>query len=145
LSCLRVPGMIAVNETMRRHALASRFWFVLWDCFLGVPVKLLPIALLKSVFVDFRVGWIKPYLPFWMRLQISEYMKRLFKLPDSGHREVARQQRRLQKDIDMADLNCPPKLADEFLDALYAIGFQLWRLFKPWSIVARERCHTLGW
>jgi hypothetical protein len=48
------------------------------------------------------------------------------------------------KDIDKTDLNCSPKLADEFLEALYAAGFQLWRLFEPWSIVARERCHALG-
>jgi hypothetical protein len=81
--------MIGIDETMCRHALASRFWFVLWDRFFGVPVKLLPIALLKSFLVDFRVGWIEPYLPFWMRLQISDYMKRLFKMPDLGHREVA--------------------------------------------------------
>jgi hypothetical protein len=65
------------------------FRFVLRDCLAGVPVKLLPIALLKSVLVDFRVGWIKPYLPLWMRLQISKDMKLLFKMPDSGHRKVA--------------------------------------------------------
>jgi hypothetical protein len=92
--------MICINETMRRHALALGFRFVLWDRFTGVPVKLLLlIALLESVLVDSRVGWIKPYLPLWMRLQISEDTKRLFKMPGSGHREVARQQQCLQKDI----------------------------------------------
>jgi hypothetical protein len=28
---------------------------------------------------------------------------------------------------------------------LYAVGFQLWHLFQPWSIIARERCCALGW
>jgi hypothetical protein len=128
--------MIGIDKTMRRHALASRIWFVLWDRFSGVPVKLLPIALLKSVLVDFRVGWIKPYLPF---LDPSSDI-RIYETPVQNaqlrHREVARQQGHLQNDIDTTDLNCPPKLADEFLEALYATGLQLWRLFEPWSIVA---------
>jgi hypothetical protein len=64
------------------------------------------------------VGWIKPYLPLWMQLQKSEDMKHLFQMPGSGHSKVARQQWCLQKDIDTTELNCPPKLANEFLEAL---------------------------
>jgi hypothetical protein len=63
----------------------------------------------------------------------------------TGHCKVARQYQCLQKDIDTTDLNRPPKLANEFLEVLYAVGFQLWRLFQRWSIIARERCYTLGW
>jgi hypothetical protein len=50
-------------------------------------------------------------------------MKYLFQVPGLGHRKVAQQQPCLQKDIDTTNLNCPPKLANEFLEALYAVGF----------------------
>jgi hypothetical protein len=76
---------------------------------------------------------------------IRIYETPVFQMSGSGHCEVAQQQQRLQKDVDTADLNCPPKLANEFLESLHAVGFQLWCLFEPWSIVARGRCHELGW
>jgi hypothetical protein len=77
---------------------------------------------LELLLVDSRVGWIKPYLALWMRLQISKDTKRLFQVPGLGHREVAQQQQCLQKDIARTDLNCPSKLANEVLEALY-VGF----------------------
>jgi hypothetical protein len=40
--------MIFIDKTMRRHALASGFRFVLWDRFTGVPVKLPSIALMDQ-------------------------------------------------------------------------------------------------
>jgi hypothetical protein len=43
-----------------------------------------------SVFVDGRMRWVKAQFSLWMRLQVSEDMERLLKVPGSGHSKVAR-------------------------------------------------------
>ena len=77
------------QQKMRWHEVASCNWHIPLDRLIRVPIKLLPVKLLKPVFSDGRMFRVKTQLFLWMRLQISKDMECLLKVTDSGNHEVA--------------------------------------------------------
>jgi hypothetical protein len=85
ITCPRPHGslvtcVIRINKQTNVYILTSWGWRIWWDCFLYVPIILLPIAFLEITHVDLWVSWIKDKSGIVLLFQIGKHMKDSVKL-----------------------------------------------------------------